>query len=315
MRIADSLHLFFCWNTPSNRRIVSLFLRACSLFLLFACASGCARTSTRTPAASAPKRIICGSPAVTEIVFALGCGDRVVGVSDYTAFPPEAQQKPRIGGSINPNRERLLAARPDSIVTQGRHDALSAFATTYGVRFLAIKLDTLADLYTSIHAISTLLGVPEQGRRLEAELRATLGTIAQRCSAMPPKRVLLLFGRTPGDLTGLNTVGANTFLNEIISLAGGTNIFADATGLYPHVSKEAILVRQPEVILELHPDGLSEAARTRLTADWVALAQTPAIQQAPLRYLTNDCLQIPGPRVGEIAQAFANAINPKAYRE
>jgi len=294
---------------------VNLFLRVGGFLILLACANGCKRTVAHAPAATAPQRIICGSPAVTEIVFALGCGDRVVGVSDYTTFPPEAKEKPRIGGIVNPNRERLLAVRPDSIVTQGKHDTLSAFAATYGVQFLAVKLDTLADLYASIHAISALLGVQEQGQHLEAELRNTLSDIAQHCAAAPPKRVLLLFGRTPGDLTGLNTVGANTFLNEIVTLAGGTNIFADATGLYPHVSKEALLVRQPEVVLELHPDGLSEAARRRLTADWATLAQTPAVQQAHLHYLTNDCLLIPGPRIGKIAQTFANAINPKAHCE
>ncbi len=304
----------FCWNSKSDGPTVSLFLRVLCVFLLLGC-TGCARKATLRPATPPPQRIICGSPAVTEIVFALGCGDRVVGVSDYTAFPPEAQQKTRIGGIVNPNRERLLAVRPDCIVTQGKHDALSAFADTYGLQFQGVKLDTLADLYASIRAIATLLAVTERGEHLETELRTALSVITEHSAAQPPKRVLLLFGRTPGDLTGLNTVGANTFLNEIVTLAGGTNIFADATGLYPNVSKEALLVRQPEVVLELHPDGLADATRAQLTADWAALAQTPAIQQAKLHYLTNDFLLIPGPRIGAIAQAFANAIHPKVHCE
>ncbi len=290
--------------------------------LCFIVASGCNMDESMPSTVAAdlaltesPQRVVCGSPAVAEIVFALGCGDRVVGVSDYTVFPPEACRKPRVGGLVNPNRERLLALCADCIITQGRHETLAAFAGKHAIRLHNVCLDRLSDILGAVGAIAQTLDVEERGAALQKEIRCALDAVASRRLAAPPRRTLLLLGRMPGDLTGLTTVGPGTFLDELLRHAGGSNVFADATGAYPQVSKETLLVRQPEVVLELHPGGLTDKAKTRLRADWTALADIPAVKQSRVYCLTNDFLLVPGPRVGQIAQAFADAVNAEAPHE
>jgi len=254
-----------------------------------------------------PERIVCGTPAIAEIVYALGCGDRVVGVSDHTAYPPEARATTRIGGVINPSRERLLVLDPDLILTQGRHERLAAFAAEYGIRFEAVALDTLADLYDAIGSIARTLGVADRGTTLAGDIRARLRAVSATVTG-PPRRVLLLFSRAPGSLRGLGTVGAGSFLDDLLQVAGGTNIFADAAGAYPQVSKEALVVRKPETIVEINPGGLPAETVARLRADWDELADIPAVRHDRIHVLTNDFLLIPGPRVDQTAAALAAAI-------
>jgi iron complex transport system substrate-binding protein len=289
---------------------------------LLIAAAGCGdagrRAASAPPdgtAADAPQRIVCGSPAVTEIVFALGCGDRVVGVSDYTTYPPEAVRKPSIGGFMNPSRERLLVLEPDVILTQGEHAALAGFAGEYGIRFLSVKLDTLDDLYRAVASIADAVGAADRGRELARRLQADLAGVRQQVAGAAPRGVLFLFARTPGDLTGLTTIGPGSFLDAVIRIAGGTNVFGDAHGAYPQVSKETLLVRRPEVILEVDPGGLTEDKARRLRADWQKLPELPAVVHGRIVYLDEPYLLVPGPRIGLAAARLARAIHPERAGE
>ncbi|MBN1558439.1 MAG: ABC transporter substrate-binding protein [Lentisphaerae bacterium] len=278
-----------------------------TLFLVLCTAGAAVRAGTAEP--GAPQRVICGSPAVTEIVFALGCGARVAGVSGHATYPPEAAQKPRIGGWIDPNREQLLLLKPDLILSQGRHERLAAFAEAYGMRFHGVTLDTLDDVLAAVRSIARVLGVAARGAALADRMRAELEAVRARVADAPPEPVALVFGRVPGDLTGLTTVGPGTFLDGLLEIAGGRNVFGDATGAYPRVSKEALLERKPRVILEVAP-GVSRARRERLRADWRALDGVPAVEQGRIHYMTNDFLLVPGPRLGRSAAVLAAAIHP-----
>lgn len=264
---------------------------------------------------SIPRRVVCGSPAVTEIVFALGCGDRVVGVSDYSTYPPEAAAKPSIGGWINPNRERLLILRPDLILTQGKHETLSAFAEEYGIFFRTVRLDRLEDVYATVDSIAEVLCVKSRGTELANGIRNAVEAVRRTTAAVAVKRVLLLIGRTPGSLAGLSTVGPGTFLDDMITVAGGTNIFSDAKGAYPQVSKEALLIRQPESILELNPGGLPAETVDRLREDWKTMGHLTAVQQGRIVYLDKAFLLIPGPRIAQTAECLARAIHPELFGE
>lgn len=264
---------------------------------------------------TAPQHIVCGSPAVTEIVFALGCADRVVGVSDYSTYPSETRDKASIGGWANLNRERLLVLKPDIIVTQGNHESLATFASEYGIRFHTVKLDTLEDVYTAIASIAGALQVTGRGAELSGRIRGAIGSVRQKVAGVQSKRVLLLFGRTPGDLASFSTVGPGTFLDDLIGIGGGINVFGDAKGAYPQVSKESLLVRKPEVILEIIPGGLPGNTVNRLRADWQELEDIPAVKSGNIHYLTNDFLMIPGSRVGQAVLIIAEAIHPEVFHE
>jgi len=179
------------------------------------------------------RRIVCGSPAVTEIVFALGAGDRVVGVSDFTVSPPEALGKQRIGGLLNPNKERLTALEPDLIVTQGAHEALTSFARARGIRIHSVRLETLDDIEAAVGSLASLLGMPDRGRALVERIRAGLELLRACTASLPRPSVLVVFGRSPGDLSNLTTIGPGTFLDDLLERAGGRNVTHDALGPYP----------------------------------------------------------------------------------
>ena len=266
--------------------------------LAFALA-GCGRNPAGTSSA-APERVVCASPAVAEIVYALGCGDRVVGVSEFADFPPEAATKPSIGGALSPNRERILALEPDLILAQGQAEALGAFARAQGIGFRTAPLDTLADLRAAIAAFAEVLGVPERGRELLERMDADFAALPAR----GPVSVFIALGHAPGDFAGLMTAGPGTFLSEIAARAGGSDVFADVATLWPKVSQEALVRRQPALVLDFQSAPADAARRAALVADW----EKRGFRADQVRILDEDFLLKPGPRAAQAAARIAAAI-------
>lgn len=295
--------------------------RVCGLFSLWVFVSGCGGPAERPvrdthsfPSAES-WRIVCGTPALAEIVFALGAGERVVGVSDYTVWPPEARVKPSIGGWVNPDRERLAMLHPDIILTQGMHERLAAFAQELGVRFCSIPLERYTDILEQMEAVGVMLGLPENGRALRARVEADLAEVHGTVAAAAPRKVVVLFARSEGDMAGLTAIGPGTFLNDLIEVAGGVNIFRDAYGDYPQISKESLLMRQPDVIIELHAEPMTEARRGQVVGDWQQFGALPAVRNGRIVLLTDDFLLIPGPRMALTASRLARAIHPECFDE
>ncbi|MGD9613442.1 MAG: ABC transporter substrate-binding protein [Kiritimatiellia bacterium] len=247
-----------------------------------------------------PRRVVCASPAVAEIVFALGCGDRVVGVSECTDWPPEAVDKPSIGGALSPNRERILALAPDSILAQGQAEALGAFAQARGIGFRTLPLDTLADLRAAIAGFAEFLGVPARGRDLLEKMDADFAALPAR----EPVTVFIALGHAPGDLSGLMTAGPETFLSDIVAQAGGSNVFADVAVLWPTISQETLIRRKPAVVLDFQSTPADASRRAALAADWVKLG----FRADQVRILQEDYLLKPGPRAAQSAARIAAAV-------
>lgn len=298
--------------------LVGLLSGLCCLIL-----SGCTEESTRDPdkspsipghQAAEVKRIICAAPSVTEIVFALGTGEKVVGVSEFSTYPPAARTIPRIGGLIDPNREKITALRPDLLIIQGQNESLARFCKEHGMRFLSIEINSLEDIWTAIHTIGQTLGAEENAVSLVKKIKDDLQVIKDRIHNRPPRKVFLTLGHTPGDLTGLMTTGPGTFLHELVTAAGGANIFSDASGLYPQISKESLVKRQPEVIIEAIPGGIPEEKLRLLEKDWLQLPTLPAVKSGEIHYLTEDFLLIPGVRIAQTVRRFAEIFHPEAFR-
>ena len=275
-------------------------------FLLAAFAlAGCGGKSGREAASAvSARRIVCATPAVAEIVFALGQGARVVGVSEFADWPPEAAAKPQVGNALVPNRERLLALEPDLILSQGKSEILGGFARARGIEFLAFPLDTLDDLQTAIFGFAVALGAEENGRTLWAEMESGFAAIP----AGAPVPVFLALGHAPGDLSGLMTSGPGTFLDQIVAKAGGSNIFSDVDLLWPKISQEALVRRQPALILDFQNGPADDARRAALVADWERLG----FQAARVRILAEAYLLKPGPRAPQSAARIAAAIGARA---
>lgn len=260
-----------------------------------------------------PKRIICATPGLAEVVFALGAGDRVVGVSDYVVWPPEALSITRIGGWMNPDRERLLMLQPDLILTQGLHEPLRKFAERHGIRFLQIPTDTLEDVLQQFVIVGALLGHEEEGRQLREKLEKQLDAIQSKLADVPPRRTVLLFERPEGVLRNLTTIGPSTFLSSLLELAGGKNVFADVVGDYPQISREALLMRAPDVVMELHGGELAAMRRDAIMRDWQAMSSLPAVREGRIVFLTGNYAMIPGPRIVETVEKMAQLLHPELF--
>lgn len=262
------------------------------------------------PLTENPKRIVCATPALVEIVFALGAGDRVIAISEYTVYPPEALALPRIGGWMDPNREQIIALRADLLLTQGEHPALAAFAEANRLPLRSFRIESLQDVESAIRSLGVLLGVPQNAEHLIAHMQDERARMASVLQGRPPVRAALLMGRLPNTFQGMTTVGDGTFLDELLVLAGGSNIFADATGSYPQISKESLLARNPDVIMEINPEGWPPRVREEMWRDWMSFGKIRAVDQKRVYFLEDDFLLIPGPRVGEIARRFLACLHP-----
>ncbi|HHQ47511.1 MAG TPA: hypothetical protein ENK19_01330, partial [Acidobacteria bacterium] len=178
--------------------------------------------------AAAPRRVVSLGPSLTETVFALGCGDRVVGVGDYAQWPPEVRTLPRLGGLYNPSLERLLALDPDLVLLPSPIPRLEAACRRAGIPVAVVPVTSLDGVVEATERVAALLGCPERGRTLVARIRGELEAVRHRVATRPRRRVLLQVGTAPGPgLEGLTVAGGGTFLSGLVATAGGANVFAD----------------------------------------------------------------------------------------
>jgi iron complex transport system substrate-binding protein len=306
--VSATLYVFYA-------RVVANFIQryrlSFTLWLVSCCigAISCGRVAEQPRQREAFRRIVCATPAIVEIVYALGGGDRVAAVSDYTVFPPEALEKPRSGGWMDPNREQLLALRADLVLTQGEHPALAAFAAAHSIPLRSLRIESLEDIPAAAREIGEMLDLTNAAEQVIERMQREWREMEAQRAGRPLVRTALIIGRLPGSMQGMTTVGPGTFLDELLQLAGGTNVFSDATGAYPQISKESLLARNPEVIIEMNPGGWPEGSRGRLEQDWRALSRIDAVRRGRIHFLDEDFLLIPGPRASEIARRLAACLH------
>lgn len=257
-----------------------------------------------------PQRIITLAPLVTETVFALGGGQQIIGVSEYCDYPPEVSTKVNVGGIFNPNFERIRSLKPDMVIVLGQGEKIADYCRRNHIRFLAVKMADMKGLYEDTLLLGRILGRTEQAKSLCARIFNDLLQVRARTAGKKPRRVFFSMLRTPGSLSGLETIGPGTCLNELIEYAGGINIFNDLTRPYSQVSKETLLKRRPEIIIEpqINPI-LTEKKRQQLMAQWQAMAELPAVKNGRIYFPPEDLILRPGPRIGQVAAQLADFIN------
>jgi len=264
----------------------------------------------RNSTAAAPQRVICMSPAVTEMAFALGQAERVVGVSQFTTYPPEAAEKPQCGGFANPAFERILSLHPDLVITQGMGRKVREFCEERDIACLSVELTDLESIFAALDEISRALACEERAQELVGSMRDSLGAVRRKAEAHPRRKVFLVIGREPGTLRQLHTVGPGSFLNDVLKLAGGDNVFGDLSLPYATVSKESLVERQPDVIIELHGEGMTDEVRTeRITQVWSAMSVLPAVRQRRVHAIGSTYALMPSPRVVLLAEEFYGILH------
>jgi iron complex transport system substrate-binding protein len=269
-----------------------------ALLALLAACGGASPPAPRGPGA----RVVVLAPSATEIVFALGAGDRVVGVCGQCDHPPAAAALPKVGGYLVPSVEAVLGAAPDLVIavpSPGNREAVRAIERA-GVRVLVVQDRQLADVWTSTRDIAAALGVPAAGDRLVADVQARLEGVRAQASAAPRVRVLLVVGHSP-----LVVAGSGTLQGELLEIAGGANVAADVGSAWPQVSLELVVDRAPEVILDAAM-GTEAGARSL----FAGLATVPAVAHGRIVPIGGDAIYRAGPRVAEAAALLAAAIRP-----
>lgn len=268
-----------------------------------------AQSTNQKSGGKVPKRVVTLTPSLTEMVFALGAGDRVVAVSDYCDYPDAVRVLPRVGSFLSPSIERILALRPDLVLLDGVQGEAAAMLSGAGTHAVAVPMQDLAQLRQAFVTVGEQLG----DRRAQADaLRGTLdrdiATVQARVASLPAPRTMFVVDRQIGSLRGLVVAGPGSYLDELLRLAGGQNVFGDMAPRYAKVAVEAIEERRPEVILDaVHTDAQGAAA---LRADWGVLPRLPAVQGGRVHVLANRVFVTPGPRLGQALTAIADLLHP-----
>ncbi len=255
-----------------------------------------------------PARVICAAPSAVEIVFALDCGDRVVGISDFVSYPPEALEKPLIGGYFNPNYERILSMRPDLLILQGESEKLTVFCRDNQIDMLRIDMTNIKTILNDISRVGHALGVNDKAMTLIQSMKGRLERVKQDASLQNTKpSVFVSLGRKFGALSNITTCGGDTFMSELVTLAGGENLFGDLGDEYPQVSLEAITKRAPEIILDFQLENSNNASTA--ANDWQSANLLPAAANQRVYAVTESYFLIPGPRTPLAAEQLLEIIH------
>jgi iron complex transport system substrate-binding protein len=298
--------------------------------LLLCAAFWCPTSRAQTPSASSPaspiykeyvdevgrtvrvpqpvQRIVSLAPSLTETIYALGLQDRLVGDTDYCDYPPDAQKKTKVGGAINPSLEQIVALRPDLVLVTKSLNRLETVNALDGLGIPAYATDphTVQEIVSSTERLADVLGVPDAGATLRADLERHVTDLQQRLSGLPPRRVLFIVWSDP-----LISVGKGTFIADAMRLAGAISI-VDSAQDWPHMSLEEVVRLQPEylVFAASHSDGGQN--------DFDVLAERPgwrgldAVRNRHFAVIS-DAVNRTTPRIVSAIENLARQLHPEAF--
>jgi iron complex transport system substrate-binding protein len=257
-----------------------------------------------------PQRIISLIPAVTEMLFALGAGDRVVAVSSFDRFPPDVEKLPRVGALLDPDLERILSLRPDLIAVYGSQVDLRKQLERAEIPVFIYSHAGLPDVTTTLLQLGDRLGESARARALANDIQQRLTVVRQRVASRPRPRTLIIFGRENFALRAIYASGGYGFVHDMVAAAGGDNVFADLKRQAVQATTEQIIARRPDVILELRAEPLGAADEKKELATWQQLASVPAVRNRRVHIVADPRTVIPGPRVAEGAEVIARVLHP-----
>jgi iron complex transport system substrate-binding protein len=246
------------------------------------------------------RRIVSLAPHVTELLFAAGAGARLVGVSDYSDFPPAAKAISSVGGAAALDVERIVQLKPDLVVAWGSSNSASQLARLRGLGIAVFDSEprTFAAIASSLERLATLTGSEAVGHAAANDFRARLNSLSSTYQQRAPVRVFYQIWREP-----LMTLNGSSMVSAAIRLCGGSNIFAQLPQLAPVVGTEAVLEANPEVIVTGGDDELAALA------GWRRFASLLAVQRNNLFVINADWLARSGPRLLEGTELLCRQLD------
>jgi len=262
-------------------------------------------------------RIVSLAPSITEIVFDIGAGDRLVGVTRYCKFPPAADSIAEVGGFIDPNLEAIMALKPDVVLHLAEAQSTARRLADAGLLTVGVNHRTLVGALESYEIIGRAVGREKSAKRRSRELALALENILLRAGGPNPPKVLMSIGHgdEPGALRSVTVAGDEQYYSEMIRVAGGVNVIRESAVRYPELSPEGLLALDPDVIIDIfYADSVSVKEQTRILAQWASVGPLSAIKHNRVYVLAGNHLVIPGSRIIRAIEDFSRVIRPSAWR-
>lgn len=333
----QALRIFY-WNRSERALFVSALCLVAALLMFGSSADGCtgdgcsemkrrqpgiltgmpfmAHVSTRSFVddaghriylAKAPARVVSLAPSITEMLFALGLDEQIAGVTEFCDYPAAARSKPKVGYA-NPSVEVLLALRPELVFApkdflrpdlQGKLEQLK-------IPLFVLDARSIEDIPLQMHTLGKMFERTSAANAVTQGMRQRIAEIRQKVETLSAKRVLYVLNSQP-----LISVGPGSFIHQMIGLAGGRNIAAQAGVAYPRLSMEMVLAEDPEVLI--FPVGNVETVPRSEQKQWRRWESISAVKQQRVHEVSANLLNRPGPRIVEGLAQLANAIHPEAF--
>lgn len=281
-------------------------------FVLFAAALLSCKNKETVQPVKAVSRIVSCAPSITETLFALGLGDKIVGATSYCKYPSQMNIQ-EIGGYSDINMEKVISLKPDVVILQKEHQKQRDFFTRFGIHVIPIDNKTKSSICSSFIQIGYFCGVKRAADSLVEVFRSSLQSKPDLSTA--PK-VLLCVGREGfggGSVQGTFIVSRATLYNEIIEASGGINAYPDSFPHYPRISREGIIALAPDIIIDL-ASSMSAWSCSTLVTDWNSLNMLPAVRNDKVFCIAEDYCTIPGPRILLLYQDLRKIIQSYGKR-
>ncbi len=271
------------------------------IVLLLLLTAGCNAPTPETSQLS--QRIVSLAPAITEILFAIGAGDQVVGVTTYCNYPVAVEKLPRVGNFATIDFEKIISLRPDLVIAtrDGNPQEAVVKLRTLGIETLVIGGKSFKDLLSSINLIGRSVNRRREAQSLAGRLEIRWKAIGEKHASTQRPKILLLYGIDPLVAAGKGSLG-----DELIAQAGGKNIFAGSSKQYVTTEHEKIISLAPEVIVQVTMGSESTQETQEYWSKWYSI---PAVKNGRVCVLDPDLITRPGPRIIEGLNLLAKAIH------
>jgi iron complex transport system substrate-binding protein len=277
------------------------------LLLLSPLLVSCATDNSGRAEVTQYRRIISFAPSITETLFALGMGDRVVGVTRYCNYPLQVKNLPKIGDYLNPNYEMILKLKPDLVLLLKQHSSLSEFLTRNRIASRVIENENVNEILQSFTMIGEMCGKTKQADSLVASIKAEMSGVS---APLNRPKILFCIGRdNPGSgrISKVYLAGPKSFYSQLMHDAGGENAYADSAFAYPTFSAEGVIRLAPDIIIDVMA-SVSGVPQEKARDDWKELTIVPAVANGLVFCPSGDFMSIPGPRIGLILHEMKKAV-------
>jgi len=258
-----------------------------------------------------PQRIVSFGPSITEILFALGLEEKVVGVSDYCDYPEAAQLKPKVGGAFNPSLEKIVELEPDLVLTV-KQEQLNRELENLGVTFMVLDPKDIDGILGDIELVGEITGTEKRAKKLIKDMQDSISQVLAQVEDVPKIRVFFIIDATDPTLPW--TAGTGSFIDALIAMAGGENIAAKAQGAWVQFSLEQIVSSDPEVIIiQTMIGGIPTISKEELEEHPV-WGEMTAVRQGKVFIIDGDIVSRPVPRIVQGLEEMAKIIHPELFK-